>query len=48
MMRQPSTLSHEVSCWDQARRLARWQNPVVASPAAPLETVAALTSLGRR
>ena len=30
---------------DQAIRLARWQNPVVASPAAPLETVAALFAL---
>jgi uncharacterized membrane protein len=30
---------------DQALRLARWQNPVVASPAAPLETVAALFAL---
>ena len=30
---------------DQAFRLARWQNPVVASPAAPLETVAALFAL---
>ena len=31
---------------DQAIRLARWQNPVVASPAAPLETFAALDALG--
>jgi uncharacterized membrane protein len=31
---------------DQARRLARWLNPVVASPAAPLETFAALDALG--
>jgi uncharacterized membrane protein len=31
---------------DQARRLARWLNPVVASPGAPLETVAALDALG--
>ena len=30
---------------DQAFRLARWQNPVVASPAAPLETVAAMFAL---
>jgi uncharacterized membrane protein len=28
------------------RGVARWQNPVVASPAAPLETVAALEALG--
>jgi uncharacterized membrane protein len=30
---------------DQAIRLAKWQNPVVASPAAPLETVAAMFAL---
>jgi uncharacterized membrane protein len=29
-----------------SRRLARWLNPVVTSPAAPLETVAALDALG--
>jgi hypothetical protein len=33
-----------------ARRLAGWLNPVVASPAAPLETFASLDldALGRR
>src|SRR5215213_5779195 len=31
---------------EQGRRLARWLNPVVASPAAPLETFAALDALG--
>jgi uncharacterized membrane protein len=49
MMGRIRTILHEVSevSWsDQARRMAGWLNPVVASPAAPLETVAALTSLG--
>jgi uncharacterized membrane protein len=36
----------EVSWSDQGRRLAGWLNPVVASPAAPLETFAALDALG--
>ncbi|SHN38995.1 alpha/beta-hydrolase family protein [Cryptosporangium aurantiacum] len=36
----------EVSWADGARRVARWLNPLVASPAAPLETVAALNGLG--
>jgi uncharacterized membrane protein len=36
----------EVGWSEQARRLARWLNPVVASPAAPLETFAALDALG--
>ena len=31
---------------DQGRRLAGWLNPVVASPAAPLETFAAMDALG--
>jgi uncharacterized membrane protein len=31
---------------DRVRRLAGWLNPVVASPAAPLETFAALDALG--
>jgi uncharacterized membrane protein len=35
----------DVDWSDQARRLARWLNPVVASPAAPLETFAALDAL---
>jgi hypothetical protein len=30
----------------QARRLAGWLNPVVSSPAAPLETFAALDAVG--
>jgi uncharacterized membrane protein len=45
-MRRLTTMLGEVRWSDQARRLARWQNPVVASPAAPLETVAALDALG--
>jgi hypothetical protein len=36
----------EVRLSDQVRRLARWQNPVVSSPAAPLESAAALNALG--
>jgi uncharacterized membrane protein len=36
----------EVDWSAQARRLAGWLNPVVASPAAPLETFAALDALG--
>jgi uncharacterized membrane protein len=36
----------EVGWSEQARRLARWLNPLVASPAAPLETFAALDALG--
>jgi uncharacterized membrane protein len=36
----------EVGWSEQARRVARWVNPVVASPAAPLETFAALDALG--
>jgi hypothetical protein len=39
------TRFREVNWAEQARRLARWQNPVVASPAAPLEAVAALDAL---
>jgi uncharacterized membrane protein len=45
-MRRMSTRFREVDWAEQARRLARWQNPVVASPAAPLESVAALDALG--
>jgi uncharacterized membrane protein len=45
-MRRLTTVLHEVRLSDQARRLAKWQNPVVASPAAPLESVAALDALG--
>ena len=36
----------EVDWSGQGRRLAGWLNPVVASPAAPLETFAALDALG--
>jgi len=45
-MRRLNTVFGEVRLSDQARRLARWQNPVVSSPAAPLESVAALNALG--
>ena len=31
---------------DQGQRLAGWLNPVVASPAAPLETFAAMDAVG--
>jgi len=44
-MRRLSGVLGEVDWSDRVRRLARWQNPVVASPAAPLETVAALFAL---
>ena len=36
----------EASWSEWARRLAGWLNPVIASPAAPLETFAALDALG--
>jgi uncharacterized membrane protein len=45
-MRRLRSVLGEVDWSDQVRRLARWQNPVVASPGAPLETVAALDALG--
>jgi uncharacterized membrane protein len=45
-MRRLSSVLGEVAWSDQARRLARWLNPVVASPAAPLETFAAMDALG--
>jgi uncharacterized membrane protein len=45
-MRRLSSVVSGVGWSDQARRLARWLNPVVASPAAPLETFAALDALG--
>jgi uncharacterized membrane protein len=45
-MRRVSSVVGEVSWSDQARRLAGWLNPLVASPAAPLETFAALDALG--
>jgi uncharacterized membrane protein len=45
-MRRLGGVLGEVGWSDGVRRLARWQNPVVASPGAPLETVAALEALG--
>src|SRR5213083_3424069 len=45
-MRRIGRVVGEVDWSDQVRRLARWLNPVVASPAAPLETFAALDALG--
>jgi uncharacterized membrane protein len=46
MRRRLGSVVGEVAWSDQARRLAGWLNPVVASPAAPLETFAALDALG--
>src|SRR5918995_642791 len=40
------SLVGEAGLSERARWLARWLNPVVASPAAPLETFAALDALG--
>ena len=45
-MRRLSTKLRGVSWSDGSRRFAGWLNPVVASPAAPLETVAAMDALG--
>jgi hypothetical protein len=45
-MRRLSSALGAVAWSDQTRRLARWLNPVVASPAAPLETFAALDAVG--
>ena len=45
-MQRLSTKLHGVSWSDGTRRLARWLNPVVASPAAPLEAFAALDARG--
>jgi uncharacterized membrane protein len=45
-MRQLSSVVGAVDWPGQGRRLAGWLNPVVASPAAPLETFAALDALG--
>src|ERR671913_2195536 len=45
-MRQLSSVVGAVDWSGQGRRLARWLNPVVASPGAPLETFAALDALG--
>ena len=39
------SLIGEADWSDRLRRLAGWLNPVVASPAAPLETFAALDAL---
>jgi uncharacterized membrane protein len=45
-MRRLSSVLGEVDWADGVRRLASWQNPVVASPGAPLESFAALDALG--
>ena len=45
-MRRMTTVLAGVGRSGQLRRLATWLNPVVASPAAPRETVAALDALG--
>jgi uncharacterized membrane protein len=45
-MRALRSLVGEEGWSGRARRLAGWLNPVVASPAAPLETFAALDALG--
>jgi hypothetical protein len=45
-MQRPDTGIRVVTLSDQARRLARAMNPLVASPSAPRETVAALDALG--
>jgi uncharacterized membrane protein len=45
-MRRVAIRVGEVDWSDRLRRLAGWLNPVVASPAAPLETFAALDALG--
>jgi uncharacterized membrane protein len=45
-MQRLSTVLRGVDWSAGSRRLAGWLNPVVASPAAPLETVAAMDALG--
>jgi uncharacterized membrane protein len=45
-MQRLSTVVRGVDWSAGSRRLAGWLNPVVASPAAPLETIAALDALG--
>ena len=45
-MRRPNTILREVRWSEQPQRLAGWLNPVVASPASPLESAAALDALG--
>ena len=44
-MRRLDGVLRGVDWSDLVRRLARWQNPVVASPGAPLETVSALDAI---
>jgi uncharacterized membrane protein len=45
-MSRVGTVLGAVNWPDQVARLARWLNPVVASPGAPLETVAGLSAMG--
>ena len=45
-MRRLTTVVRDVDWPGRTRRLAGWLNPVVAPPAAPLETIAALDALG--
>jgi len=45
-MRRLNAVLGNVRWSDQVQQLARWLNPVAASPAAPRETVAALDALG--
>jgi uncharacterized membrane protein len=45
-MRRLTAVLGDVDWPDRARQLAGWLNPVVASAAAPLETVAALDAVG--
>ena len=45
-MRRLSAVLGEARGSDQVQELARWLNPVAASPAAPRETVAALDAFG--
>ncbi|HEX3212335.1 MAG TPA: alpha/beta-hydrolase N-terminal domain-containing protein, partial [Actinomycetota bacterium] len=45
-MSRVGTVLGAVNWPDQVVRLARWFNPVVASPGAPLETVAGLSAIG--
>jgi uncharacterized membrane protein len=45
-MSRVGTVLGAVNWPDQVGRLARWLNPVVASPGAPLETVAGLSAIG--
>jgi hypothetical protein len=45
-MRRLNAVLGEVRWSDQVQQLARWLNPVAASPAAPRETVAALDAFG--